>query len=43
MAKKAKTPKVNRSAITGRFVSAEFEKKNKHTTIKQAVKKGGKK
>lgn len=43
MAKKASTRKVNRSAVTGKFVSNAFVKKNKATTIRQTVRKGGKK
>ena len=38
-AAKTKTVKVNRSAKTGEFVTKEFAKKHKSTTVTETVKK----
>ena len=35
----AKTRTVNKSAITGRFVSDNYAKKHPKTTVKQTIKK----
>lgn len=43
MSKKKETRKVNRSAETGKFVTRKYAEKNKATTVRQTVRKGGKK
>lgn len=43
MPKKINGHKVNRSAVTGKFVTDEFAKKNKATTVTEKMKKKGNK
>ena len=38
MAKKRKTRKLHRSAITGRFVTARYAKRHPKTTVQETVK-----
>ena len=43
MAKKSATRKVNRSAITERFVTEKYAKKHPKTTVRETMKKSKKK